>query len=111
MSEKYLIAGIKYYINNKKKFISGMRDQGQIWNEQSKDMMAKLSNAIAGHISSDVAYFEELLRLVEEKKKSENSQQNKETPRLDPKIKAEIARQVRLEVARTLRKKYDSERS
>lgn len=108
MNEKYAVAGIKYYIDNKKKFIEGLLNQSQSWNKESKEEIAQLTKGIAEHLTRDVEYFEHLLKLIEEKKKS------KDTPKivelLDPKIKAEIERQVQLQVNKALKKKHDSKR-
>ncbi|MGI0055982.1 MAG: hypothetical protein ACREAK_01265 [Nitrosarchaeum sp.] len=39
MNEKHAIAGIKYYIDHKKKFIEGLLNQSQSWNEESKNYL------------------------------------------------------------------------
>jgi AAA15 family ATPase/GTPase len=106
MNEKYAIAGIKHYINHKKKFIEGLSNQSQSWNEESKDIMAQLTKSIADHLTRDVEYFEHLLKLIEKKKKSKDSIKIREIYQLDPKIKAEIARQVQLQVNKALKKKH-----
>ena len=108
MNEKY-VAGIKYYIDNKKKFIEGLLNQSQSWNEESKETIAQLTKGIADHLTRDVEYFERLLKLIEEKKKSKDNPKTSKIP-LDPKIKAEIERQVQLQVNKALKKKHDSER-
>ena len=55
-------------------------------------------------------YFERLLKLIEEKKKPKEQLKIGDIPQLDPKIKAEIERQVQLQVSKVLKKKHDSER-
>lgn len=110
MNNKYAIAGITFYIEHKKKFIEGLLNQSQSWNEESKEVIAQLTKSIAEHLTRDVEYFEHLLKLIEEKKKSKDTPKISEIPPLDPKIKAEIERQVQLQVNKALKKKHDSER-
>ncbi|PIN82075.1 MAG: hypothetical protein COV65_08395, partial [Nitrosopumilales archaeon CG11_big_fil_rev_8_21_14_0_20_33_24] len=98
---------IKYYIDYKKKFIDGLLHQSQSWNEQSKDVIAQLTKGIAEHLTRDVESFEHLLKLIEEKKKSQDSPKTRKILQLDPKIKAEIARQVQLQINKALKKKHD----
>ena len=109
MSEKYAIAGIKHYIQHKKKFIQNLLDNNQPWNK-GDDIVSKSSQGFAEHLANDVAYFEHLLKLIEEKKKSKDNPKISEIPQLDPKIKAEIERQVQLQVSKALKKKHDSKR-
>jgi hypothetical protein len=106
MNEKYVVIGIKHYINYKKKFIEGLLNQSQSWNKESEDMMAQLTKSIAEHLTRDVEYFEHLLKLIEQKKKSKDSTRIKEISQLDPKIKVEIARQVQLQINKALKKKH-----
>jgi hypothetical protein len=109
MNEKYAVAGITYYIEHKKKFIEGLLNQSQSWNAESKDMMAQLTKSIADHLTRDVEYFEHVLKLIKQKK-SKDSPTVVEITHLDPKIKAEIERQVQLQVNKVLKKKHDSKR-
>jgi AAA15 family ATPase/GTPase len=83
-----------------------LSNQSQSWNEESKDIMAQLTKSIADHLTRDVEYFEHLLKLIEKKKKSKDSIKIREIYQLDPKIKAEIARQVQLQVNKALKKKH-----
>lgn len=105
MNDKHTIAGITFYIEHKKKFIEGLLNQSQSWNAESKDMMAQLTKSIADHLTRDVEYFEHLLKLIKQKK-SKDSPKINEIPQLDPKIKAEIERQVQLQLSKALKKKH-----
>jgi hypothetical protein len=100
-----LLAIIYGYSDAEKRLLN----QSQSWNEESKDMMAQLTKTIAEHLTRDVEYFEHLLKLIKQKK-SKDSPKINENPQLDPKIKAEIERQVQLQVNKALKKNHDSER-
>ena len=109
MNEKYAVAGITFYIEHKKKFIEGLLNQSQSWNKQSEEIISQLTKTIAEHLTRDVEYFEHLLKLIKQKK-SKDSPKINENPQLDPKIKAEIERQVQLQVNKALKKKHDTKR-